>query len=95
MHNRINQILLIKGLPLRYENPVRAVGHLTPQGDIACISSHNLNDAAALMGSGCVLNFIDGADCRIHRRIKTDGVIRAVNVQVDGSRDTDRIDSKG
>ena len=48
--NIIDDILLVLVIFFRKKNILCAVGNAAPKCDIACISSHNLDDTAALMG---------------------------------------------
>ena len=47
------------------------------------------------MGGGGVTDLVNGLHGRVDSRVKTNGVIRTCNVQVNGSRKSDCIDSKG
>ena len=46
------------------------------------------------MGHGCIFDLVNGFHSRIDRRIKTDGIIRTCNIQIDGSGDTNGIDAQ-
>ena len=65
----------------------------TPQGNVACVTSHNFDNAASLMGSRSISylvnRFHSGVDCGI----KTDGVIGTCNIEVNGTGKTDCVDA--
>ena len=89
----INQHLLIPVILLRQENLLRAVGNAAPEGDIAGMTAHNLDDAAALMAGGCITDLVDGFHGCINRRIEADGIVGAGDIQIDGSRNADGVDA--
>ena len=91
--NIIDQLLLIVIVLLGDQDVLRAVRDTAPECDIARISSHDLDDAAALMGRRCVAHFINRLHGGVERRVKPDRILAAGNVQVDGPRDPDRIDA--
>ncbi len=85
--------LLVVIVFLRKKNILCAVGDAAPKCNIACISSHNLNNAAALMRGGCIANLVDGLHGGIDGRVKADCIFCAGNIQINGSWKSDGIDS--
>ena len=47
------------------------------------------------MGCGRIFNLINGAHRRIHSRIKSYRIIRTINIQINSSRNPNRINSEG
>src|SRR5699024_575451 len=90
----VDQILFIAVIALRKQNILRAVGDSAPESDISGVPSHNLDNAAAFMGSRGIADLIDSFHSCIHRRVKTDGIIRTGNIQINGSRKADGVDPK-
>ena len=90
----VDQRLLIAVVTLRKQNVLCAVSDTAPQCDITCITSHNLNNTASLVRSGSITYLIDrlhrGVDCCV----KTDSILGTCNIQVNGSRNTDGINTK-
>ena len=72
--NVIDDLLLIIIILFRDQNIFCTVGNTAPQCNVSCITSHNLNDAAALMGCGSITYFINGLHGCINCRIKSDSV---------------------
>ena len=89
----LDQLLLIKIIIFRKQNIISAIGDTTPQRNISGMTSHNLNDGAALMRSRSISDLIDGFHGCIDSSIKTDGIICTGNIQVNGSGNTDSIDA--
>ena len=56
------------------------------------MTSHDFDDAAALMGCGGVAHLVDRLDCSVACRVEADGVIRADNVKIDGPGHADSPD---
>ena len=56
-------------------------------------TAHYLDDTAALMGSGGVAHLIDSVHSCIYRRIKSDGVVRAGDIKIDGTRHAYSVDA--
>ena len=94
LNDPVDQVLLIAVVALRKENILRAVGNTTPESDISGISSHNLDDTAALVGGGSITDFIDGFHRCVYSGIETDRIIGTGDIKVNGSRKTDRVDSE-
>lgn len=67
---------------------------LPPESDVAGITAHNLDDAAALMGGRGITHLINRLHGRIHCGVETDGVIGTCDIQIDGSRKSYGINSK-
>ena len=80
LDDAVDEGLLVAVVTLRQQNVLCAVCDAAPQCDVAGITSHYLNDTAALMGSRGIAHFIDclhrGVDCGI----ETNGVVRAGNI---------------
>ena len=89
----VDQHLLIIIVQLRKQDILRSISNTAPQCDISGISSHYLNDTAALMRRGGITHLVDRFHRRIHRCVKADRIIGAGNIQINCTRDTDRIDS--
>ena len=87
----VNDGLLIIIIFFRNQHILRAGGNTAPQSDIAGIAAHNLDYAHALMGRGSIPYLIDCLHGRIDSCVKTDGIFRTGNIQIDGTRHTDRI----
>ena len=94
LNNVIDQLLLIIVILLRDQNILGSVGNTTPQCKPAGSTSHNLDDTASLMGSRCITNLVNCFHSCINSGIKTDGVLCTCNVKVDGSWNSDCVDSK-
>ena len=92
--NVIDDLLLIIIILFRDQNIFCTVGNTAPQCNVSCITSHNLNDAAALMGCGCIAHAVDCIHGRIHCGVKADGVFCTCNIKVNGSRYTNCIYAK-
>ena len=93
--NPVNQSLLIAVIALREKDILRAVSNAAPQCDVSGVAPHNLHDAAPLMGCGCIANLINCFHGRVDSRVKTNGIIGTGNIQVNGSRKADCIDTQG
>ena len=91
----VDERLFISVIPFRKKDILSAVGNAAPQRKITRVPSHHFNDTAPLMGSGGVTDLVNGLHGRVDSRVKTNGVIRTCNVQVNGSRKSDCIDPKG
>ena len=91
--NVVDNLLLVVVVILRKQNILSAVGDAAPQGDIACVTSHNLDDAAALMGCRGITYLINGFHGCIHCCIEADGVLGTGDIQVDGAWYADGIDA--
>ena len=89
----VDDLLLVIVILLGKQDILRTVGDTAPQRYIARVPSHNLDDAAALMGGRSISDLVDGFHRRIDRRIKTDRVLRAGDIQIDRTRNAYRIDS--
>ena len=89
----VDDILLVIIVFLRQQNILRAIGNTTPECDITGVSTHNLNDTATLVRRGSISYLIDRFHCCVDRCIKSDRIIRTCNIQIDRSRQTDRIDA--
>ena len=89
----VDQPLLIVIIFFRNQNILRTICNTAPQCDIAGVAAHDLNDRAPLMGRGRVAHLVDGFHCCVHGRVKTNGIIRARNVEINRSRKPNRIDS--
>ena len=61
--------------------------------DVTCAASHNLNDCAALVRVAGIAELIYHLDNRVHCRIVADGVLRALDIVVNRSGDTDTRDT--
>ena len=59
-NDTVYQNLLVSVIPLRKENVLCSVGKATPQGNISGSASHNLDDAAPLMGGRGVSDLVNG-----------------------------------
>ena len=94
LNDPVDQVLLIAVVALRKENILRAVGNTAPESDISGISSHNLDDTAALVGGGSITDFIDGFHRCVYSGIETDRIVGTGDIKVNGSRKTDRVDSE-
>ena len=90
----VDQLLLIVIIFLRKQDIFCTVCNTAVQSDVACTTSHNFDDTASFMRCGCITYFIDCFHCCIDRCIKSDRILGACNVQVDRSRDTDRVDTQ-
>ena len=90
----VDELLLVVIVLFRKKNILRAVGDTAPESDITGVTSHYLDNAAALMGGGSITNLIDGFHCRVDCGIETDGVLGAGDIQVDSSRNTDGVDAE-
>ena len=95
LNDPVDQVLLIAVVALRKENILRAVGNTAPESDISGISSHNLDDAAPLMGGGSITDFIDGFHRCVYSGIETDRIVGTGDIKVNGPRKTDRVDAEG
>ena len=59
------------------------------QCQMTCTAAHNLYNRAALVGLHGVAQLIDAFDRRIAGGVKTDGVIRAADIIINGTRNAD------
>ena len=89
----IDNLLLIVIIFLRKQNILRTVGDAAPQSDIARISSHNLDDTAALMRGRSIPHLIDCLHGRVDCRIKSNGILCTGNIQINGSRQPNGINA--
>ena len=86
---------LIQDIPLHIKFPLRqqhshsAGGDRHIQSDIACITAHDLHNAAAVMALGGIQQLVDHLQSGVHSGIKTDGVVGAGNIVVDGAGQAD------
>lgn len=92
LDDAVDEHLLVAVVALRQENVLRAVGDAAPQGNVARVASHDLDDAAALMGGGGVAHLVDGVHGGVHRRVKANRIVRTGNIQIDGSGNADGVD---
>ncbi len=92
LYDMIDNGLLIIIIIFRKQDIFSAIGNAAPQRDISGIPSHNLDNAAAFVGRRGIPDLIDRRHGSIHRRVKSYGIIRTCNVQIDGSRKSDGID---
>ena len=90
----VDQFLLIIIVFFWKQDIFCTVGDTTPQSQVTCISSHNFDNAATLMRSRSITYFVDCFHSSIHSGIKTDGIFCTCDVQVDGSRNTNCVDSQ-
>ena len=90
----VDQFLLIIIVFFWKQDIFCTVGDTTPQSQVTCISSHNFDNAATLMRSRRITYFVDCFHSSIHSGIKTDGIFCTCDVQVDGSRNTNCVDSQ-
>ena len=90
----IDQLLLIIIVFFRKKNILRAIGNTAPESNITGISSHYLDDTATLMGSRGITNLIDGFHRGVDCGVETDGIIGTGNIQVNGTRNSNGIDSE-
>ena len=91
--NIVDNTLLVIIIFLRDQDILGAVGDTAPERDITGISAHHFDNAAAFMGGRGISHLINGLHRRIDGRIKTDRIICAGDIQIDRSRNSDRIDS--
>ena len=91
--NIVDNILLVKIVPLRNQNILRAVCHTAPKRDISRIPAHNLNDVAAFMGGRGIPYLVDGLHCRVDGRVKANSIFRTGNIKINSPRNTDGVDS--
>ena len=92
--NVLDQGFLIKSMLFRHQDTLSSVGNTAPQCKISCVTTHNLNDTASLMRCRSITDFIDRIHSCINRCIKSDRIICAGDIQIDRSRNTDRINSE-
>src|SRR5699024_126330 len=90
----VDQLLLVIIVFLRDQHVLGAVGDTAPHSQITGVAAHYLNDTAALMGSGSITHLVDRLHSRIHSRVKSDGVLCTGNVKVDGTGNSDGIDTQ-
>src|SRR5699024_7222129 len=62
-----------------------AGGDAHVQGNVASVTSHNLNHTAAVMALGSVAQLIDHLHSGVHGGVVADGVLAAGDVVVDGA----------
>lgn len=95
INNIINQNLLVIIILFRQKNILRTICNAAPQSDIAGIPSHHFDNTAPLMRGRCIPDLVDRIHRRIHSRIKTNRIIRAGNIQVYRTGNTNRINPPG
>ena len=89
----VDELLLVIVIFLRKENVLSTVGDAAPQSDIACGTSHNLDDGASLMRGGCITDFVNSFHSCVNSCIETDCIFCAGNIKVDCARNTDYVDA--
>ena len=94
LNNVIDQLLLIIVIFLRDQDILCTIGNTAPQCKPACSTSHNLDDTASLMRSRGITYLVNCFHSSINSGIKTDGILGTSNVKVDGSWNTNCINSK-
>ena len=90
----VDQLLLIIIIFLRDQDILCTIGNTTPHSKVSCVTSHNFNNTASFMRCGSITNLINSLHCCVYSCIKSDRILGTCNIQVDCSRNTDRIDSK-
>ena len=93
LDNAVNDGLLVSIILLRQKNFFCTICHTAPKSDIACVSSHYLDNGATLVGGRSISNLINSLHSGIDRSIKADGVICAGNIQVNGSGNADGVNA--
>ena len=93
-NNVIDQLLLIIVIFLRNKNILSSVGNTAPQCKPSGATSHNLDDTASLMRSRCITNLINCFHSSVNSGIKTNSILCTCNIKVNGSWNTNCIDSK-
>ena len=88
-----NDITLKIDLFLRHQNGGSANSKTHIHSQITGVAAHNLNDRAALVGLHGIPQLIDALDGSIGSSIKADAVIGAADIIIDGTGDTDHIDT--
>ena len=93
LDDMVDELLLIVVVFFRNEDVLCAVGNAAPKGDVAGVAAHDLDDGAALVGGGCVLDLVDGVHGGVDCRVKADRVLGAGDVQVDRAGQADGVDA--
>ena len=93
-NNIIDQFLLIIIIFFRNQNVLCAIGNTAPHCKVACVTSHNLDDTASLMRGRSITHLVNSFHSCIYSCIKANCVFGTCNIQVNGSRYADCVDSK-
>ena len=80
LDDAVNQCLLISVIPLWQKDVLCSVSKAAPKCNVSGISSHYFNNTAALVGSGCITNLINGFHGSVHCSIKADGIIGTCDI---------------
>ena len=92
--NSLDHILLEVFLMLRDENGRSAYGDAHIQRQETRVSAHDLHDRAALVGLHGIPQLVDAVDGGVAGGVKADGIVRAAQIVVNGSRDPDHRDAE-
>ena len=91
--NFLNHIPLEVDFLFRNQDRGGAHSQTHIHGQVAGVTTHNLNHRAPLMGLHRVTQFIDALNGGIGCSVESDTVMGAADVIIDGARDTDDIDA--
>src|SRR5690606_6227639 len=80
--------IIDRSLGFRYHHQFRASAHCTLHGNIATVPAHDFDEKYSVMGSSRIPDLIDCFQCGIECCVKTDGIVGAINIIVDGTRAT-------
>ena len=64
------------------------------QRDVSCVASHDFDDENTVVRIHGIPDLINGFHRGVHRCIKPDSKIGAINIFVNGARDTDAWDAE-
>jgi len=72
---------------LRNQDGFSSTGDSAAKGNETCIPAHHLNKEESVVASCCIPDFIHGFNHGVQCSIISNGIVGAINVIIDGSRD--------
>ena len=93
INNMVNNSLLISVISFWEKNILCTIRNTTPKCNIACITSHNLDNTASFMWCRSISYLVYSLHSCIDCCIESDSIICTCNIKVNSSRKSNRVNT--